>query len=98
MMAKSPRMRISTSCSRMFLTEEPRPICARKALRSMKLPSGLVFEELMREVGVKPGDIGFIHGSDVVAVELLQLGAMLLVVGHGFSSLSLGRRNVAKAS
>src|SRR5262245_41949338 len=45
MIAKSPRMRISTSCSRMFLTDEPRAICARKALRSMKLPSELVLKK-----------------------------------------------------
>src|SRR5215475_8278903 len=42
MMAKSPRMRIMTSCSRMFLTVEPRPIWARKALRSISEPSGRV--------------------------------------------------------
>ena len=40
MMAKSPRIRMITSCSRIFLTEKPRPICARKALWSMKVPSG----------------------------------------------------------
>src|SRR4029079_3972178 len=45
MIAKSPRMRISTSCSRMFLNDEPRAICARKALRSMKLPSELVLKK-----------------------------------------------------
>src|SRR5262250_1205423 len=45
MMAKSPRMRIMTSCSRMFLTVEPRPIWARKALRSINEPSGLVFKK-----------------------------------------------------
>src|SRR5258705_11619600 len=45
MMAKSPRMRIMTSCSRMFLTMEPRPIWARKASRSINEPSGLVFKK-----------------------------------------------------
>jgi len=46
---------------------------------------GIGAEELRREVGVKPGNIGFIDGSDVFAIEFLQPGAMLLVVGHGFS-------------
>jgi hypothetical protein len=61
-------------------------ICARKALQSMKVPSGLVLKN-HREVGVKPGDVGFIYGTDVVAIELLQSRAVLFVVGHGLNSM-----------
>jgi hypothetical protein len=44
---------------------------------------GVGVEEIGREVGVKPGDVGFIHGTDVVAIEVLQSRALLFVVGHG---------------
>jgi hypothetical protein len=48
----------------------------------MNLPSGLVLK-IGREVGVKLGDVGFIHGTDVVAIELLQSGIVVFGVGHG---------------
>jgi hypothetical protein len=32
-------------------------------------------------------DVGFIHGTDVVAIELLQSRAVLFVVGHGLNSM-----------
>src|SRR5215831_15714328 len=43
---------------------------------------GIGVEEVGREVGLKPGDIGFIDGSDVVAVEFPQGSTVLFVVGH----------------
>ena len=46
---------------------------------------GVGVEKIGREVGVKPGDVGFIHGTDVVAIELLQSRAVLFVVGHGLN-------------
>ena len=33
---------------------------------------GVGVEKIGREVGVKPSDIGFIDGTDVVAIEVLQ--------------------------
>jgi hypothetical protein len=66
-------------------------ICARKALQSMKVPSGLVLKNRPR-VGVKPGDVGFIYGTDVVAIELLQSRAVLFVVGHGLNSMYMYQR------
>src|SRR5262245_46073242 len=48
---------------------------------------GVGVEEVGRQVGVEPGNIGFIYGPDVVAVELLQRSAVLLVVGHGLNSV-----------
>ena len=33
--------------------------------------------------GVKPSDVGFIHGTDVVAIEPLQSRVVLFGVGHG---------------
>ena len=42
---ESPRIRMTTSCSRMFLTVDPRPICSRNALRSTREPSGFVLRK-----------------------------------------------------
>src|SRR5262249_46843384 len=44
------------------------------------------------KVGIKPGDIGLLDRSDEVPVELLQLGALLFVVGHGAAPLGWGKR------
>ena len=41
---------------------------------------GVGVEEIGREVGIKPSDIGFIHGTDVVAIELLQSRAAVFRV------------------
>jgi hypothetical protein len=41
-------------------------------------------------VGVKPGDIGLIDGSDIVPIELLQLDDVLVAVGHGLDSIGEG--------
>jgi hypothetical protein len=43
---------------------------------------GVGVEKIGREVGVKPGDIGLIHGTDVVAIELLQSRVVQFGVGH----------------
>ena len=43
---------------------------------------GVGVEKIGREVGVKPGDVGFIHGTDVVAIELLQSRIVVFGVGH----------------
>jgi len=50
---------------------------------------GVGVEEIGCEVGVKPGNIRFIDGSDVVAVQFLQHDAVLFVVCHGLNSLLL---------
>src|SRR6185312_5145120 len=54
-----------------------------KSLAVDEAPIGVGVEEVGREVGIKPGDIGLLNGSDEVPVELLQLGAVLFAVGHG---------------
>jgi hypothetical protein len=81
-MAKSLSTRIMTSCSRIFLTDEVAADLRQKGLAVDEAAIGVSVEKLRREVGVKPGNIGFIDGSDVVAVELLQSNAMLFVVCH----------------
>jgi hypothetical protein len=43
----------------------------KESLAVNKAAIGIGVEKIRREVGIKLGDIGFIHGSDVVAVELL---------------------------
>src|SRR6516162_7210038 len=43
---------------------------------------GIGVEEVGREVGLKPGNIAFINGSDVVAVEVPQGSTVFFVVGH----------------
>src|SRR5262245_46469733 len=55
----------------------------KESLAADEAAVGIGVEEARGKVGVKPGDIGFIDGSDVVAVEFPQLGAMLLVVAMG---------------
>jgi hypothetical protein len=60
-----------------------------KARQGSEFPNctGLVpgsdVSQIGREVGVKPSDIGFIHGTDVVAIELLQSRLVVFGVGHG---------------
>src|SRR5262245_41434539 len=43
---------------------------------------GIGIAEIRRQVGVKPGDIGFGHRPDIVAIELTQPRVLLLAVGH----------------
>src|SRR5262245_48326329 len=50
---------------------------------------GIGVEEVGREVGLKPGDIGFTDGSDVVAAEFKQGGTALCVGGHGRTTCRL---------
>ena len=71
-----------TSCSRMFLTGATTDL-RKKGLAVDEGTVGVGVEKIGREVGVKPGDVGFIHGTDVVAIELLQSRVVVFGVGHG---------------
>src|SRR5215813_4450091 len=53
---------------------------------------GIGVEEVGREIGLKPGDIAFIDGSDVVAVEFPQGRTVSFNLGHGCNSLWLERQ------
>src|SRR5262245_42850457 len=63
-----------------------------KGLAVDETPIGVGVEEVGRKVGIKPGDISLLDGSDEVPVELLKLGAVLFAVGHGSTPLGWGER------
>jgi hypothetical protein len=58
---------------------------------------GVGVEKIGREVGIKPSDIGFIHGTDVVAIELLQSRVVLSGLGHHVHRES-SKMGIAKSS